>query len=227
MLDRVARGQGQTDRLVLDNGDELTGLIETLQGGKLKIKGNLGPVEIPVRRVVALVFNPALRQQPAAQANAAWIGLGDGARLLTARLQVDGESLELTPLSGAKWKAAAKDLVFLMPQTGRAVYLSDIRPSEYRFLPYLETKWPYKTDRNVTGGQLLRWAAVPERPRSPQRRAVELSARSALEPLPDGGGNRRLDRRPWQRRVSRLCGWKAEIRQPAGPRRNAAPGHFH
>ena len=60
----------------------------------------------------------------------------------------------MTTLSGAKWKAAAKDLVFLMPQTGRAVYLSDIRPDEYRFLPYLETKWPYKTDRNVTGGQL-------------------------------------------------------------------------
>ncbi len=103
---------------------------------------------------MALVFNPALRQQPAAQASAAWIGLSDGARLLAARLQLEGESLELTTLSGAKWKAAAKDLVFLMPQTGRAVYLSDIRPDEYRFLPYLETKWPYKTDRNVTGGQL-------------------------------------------------------------------------
>ena len=75
LLDRVARGQGQTDRLILDNGDEITGLIETLQGDKLKIKGNLGPVEMLVRRVVALVFNPALRQQPAAQASAAWIGL--------------------------------------------------------------------------------------------------------------------------------------------------------
>ena len=111
-------------------------------------------MEIAVRRVVALVFNPALRQQPAAQAGAAWIGLSDGARLLAARLQLEGDSLEWTTLSGAKWKAAAKDLVFLMPQTGRAVYLSDIRPDEYRFLPYLETKWPYKTDRNVTGGQL-------------------------------------------------------------------------
>ena len=28
LLDRVARGQGQTDRLILDNGDEVTGLIE-------------------------------------------------------------------------------------------------------------------------------------------------------------------------------------------------------
>jgi hypothetical protein len=154
LLDRVARGKGQTDRLLLDNGDELTGLIETLQSDNLKIQGNLGPVEVPVRRVVALIFNPALRQQPAVQPGAAWIGLDDGARLLAARLLMEGDSLEWTTLSGAKWKADAKDLVFLMPQTGRAVYLSDIRPDEYRFLPYLETKWPYRTDRNVTGGQL-------------------------------------------------------------------------
>ena len=173
LLDRVARGKGQTDRLILDNGDELTGLVdvESLGSDTLKVKGNLGPVPVAVRRVVALVFNPALRQQPAADhdheymvrdmvpAGAAWIGLGDGARLLAARLQLEGDTLEVTTLSGAKWKAEAKDLVFLMPppasgHPGRAVYLSDIRPDEYRFLPYLETKWPYKTDRNVTGGQL-------------------------------------------------------------------------
>ena len=35
-----------------------------------------------------------------------------------------------------------------------AVFLSDIRPDEYRFLPYLDMNWPYRTDRNVTGGQL-------------------------------------------------------------------------
>ena len=33
-------------------------------------------------------------------------------------------------------------------------FLSDIRPDEYRFLPFLEIKWPYCADRNVTGGQL-------------------------------------------------------------------------
>lgn len=162
LLDRVARGQDQTDRLILDNGDELTGLIETesLGSDTLKIKGNLGSVPVAIRRVVALVFNPALRQQPAAAhgymvpAGAAWIGLGDGARLLAARLQLKGDSLEVTAPSGAKWQAEAKALIFFMPQTSRAVYLSDIRPDEYRFLPYLETKWPYKNDRNVTGGQL-------------------------------------------------------------------------
>lgn len=156
LLDRVAREQGQTDRLILDNGDELTGLIEaeSLGSSTLKIKGNLGPVPVAVRRVVALVFNPALRQQAAGQASAAWIGLSDGARLLAARWQLEGESMAWTTPSAAKFKAEAKELVFFMPPTGRVVYLSDIRPEEYRFLPYLETKWPYKTDRNVTGGQL-------------------------------------------------------------------------
>lgn len=156
LFDRVARPPGQTDRLILDNGDELTGLIdtETLAGDKLRIKGNLGPVEIAVRRVVALIFNPSLRQQAEARPRTAWLGMSDGARLLAAGLQLNGDSLEVTTLSGAKWKAAATDLVFLMPVNGRAVYLSDIRPSEYRFLPYLDLKWPYQNDRNVTGGEL-------------------------------------------------------------------------
>jgi hypothetical protein len=158
LLDRVARGQGQMDRLILDNGDELTGLVEseTLASGKVRIKGNLGPVEVPVHRIVALVFDPALRQPPAVQGGAAWVGLNDGARVMATRLQLAGEDLDFTTLSGAKCKASTKDLVFFMPQAGRAVYLSDIRPDEYRYLPYLETRltWPFKTDRNVTGGQL-------------------------------------------------------------------------
>jgi len=154
LLDRMARESGQADRVVLDNGDEVAGLIETLQSDKLTIEANLRPVEVAVRRVVALVFNPVLRQQPASQAGGAWIGLSDGARLLAVRPQLQGDSLQWATLSGAKWKAAGKDLVFFMPRAGRAVFLSDLRPNEYRFLPYLETKWPYKIDRNVTGGQL-------------------------------------------------------------------------
>jgi len=154
LLDRIALEQGQADRVILDNGDEVSGLIETIQSDKLTIKGNIGLKEVSVRRIVALLFNPALRQRPAVPTGAAWIGLGDGARLLVARFQLKADAMEWTTLSGATWKAAAKDLVFFMPRTDRVVYLSDIRPSEYRFLPYLETKWPYKTDRNVTGGQL-------------------------------------------------------------------------
>ena len=154
LLDRIARGEGRTDRAILDNGDEVPGLIETLSGEKLAIKGDLGLVELPMRRVVAVIFNPVLRQHPPARAEAAWAGLSDGTRLLAARIAMNGGALQLTELGGAAWTAKAEDLVFLMPQSDRAVFLSDIRPDEYRFLPYLDMKWPYRTDRNVTGGQL-------------------------------------------------------------------------
>jgi hypothetical protein len=154
LLDRIARGEGRADRLLLDNGDEVSGLIETLAADKVSIRGDLGSTEVAMRRVVAVIFNPALRQPSAARAGAAWIGLADGTRLLAARLLLSGDALELSTPSGATWNAKAADLVFLMPQSGRAVFLSDIRPDEYRFLPYLEMKWPYRSDRNVTAGQL-------------------------------------------------------------------------
>ncbi len=154
LLDRINEGQGRRDRAILDNGDEVSGLIESLSGEKLAIKGDLGRVEVVMQRVVAVIFNPALRQPAAARTGAAWTGLSDGTRLLAARMTLNNGELELTELGGATWKAKAKDLVFLMPQSDRAVFLSDVRPDEYRFLPYFEMKWPYRTDRNVTGGQL-------------------------------------------------------------------------
>ncbi len=154
LLDRIARVEDRRDRAILDNGDEVTGLIETLSGEKLSIKGDLGLVDVAMPRVVAVIFNPALRQPAAARPGAAWSGLSDGTRLLAERMTLKGEEMELTELGGATWKAKAEGLVFLMPQSDRAVFLSDIRPDEYRFLPYLEMKWPYRTDRNVTGGQL-------------------------------------------------------------------------
>ena len=154
LLDRISHGEGRSDRAILDNGDEVAGLIETVSGEKLSIKGDLGLVDIAMPRVVAVIFNPALRQPAAAQTGAAWAGLNDGTRLLAARLELKAGDVELTELGGATWKTKSENLVFLMPQSDRAVFLSDIRPDEYRFLPYLEMKWPYHTDRNVTGGQL-------------------------------------------------------------------------
>ena len=45
-------------------------------------------------------------------------------------------------------------MVFLQPLGGRAVYLGDLRPAEFRHVPFLDLPWPYHADRNVTGGRL-------------------------------------------------------------------------
>jgi hypothetical protein len=151
LVDRLVRATGESDRLLLDNGDEVTGLFEAITNGKARVKSAVGPLAIELRRVVAMVFNPALRQKPARKGLAAWVGLGDGSRLLAGRLVVRGDSMEVTTSLGQTWKTTRQQLVFLQPIGGRTVYLSDLRPAKYRSVPYLDLAWPYGTDRSVTG----------------------------------------------------------------------------
>jgi hypothetical protein len=160
LLDRVARAGGDADHLLLDNGDDLAGLVETLESEKVRIKAEVGPVEVETKRTVALIFNPALRRKPAADGLRAWVGLGDGSRVLATRLAVAGSSAEITSALGPVWKTTPGDLVFVQPLGGRAVYLSDLKPAEYRHLPYLDLPWPYQRDRNVSGG----WLRAGSRP---------------------------------------------------------------
>jgi hypothetical protein len=56
--------------------------------------------------------------------------------------------------AGQTWKTTRERLVFLQPLGGRAVYLSDVKPADYRQTPFLDLPWPLQADRNVTGGML-------------------------------------------------------------------------
>ncbi len=164
LMDRLARATGETDRLLLDNGDELAGVFEGMAGDACTMKTDAGPVKVKNDRVVAILFNPALRRVPTVEKNAirAWTGFSDGSRLLAQSLITDGERLKLVA-SGQPFIATWSSLVFLQPMGGRAVYLSDLKRSEYRqtpFLPFSATadrpdlSWPLQTDRNAAGGFL-------------------------------------------------------------------------
>ena len=62
--------QGDTDRLLLDNGDELKGTVRSIrpdtveggtsQNGAVELDAEVGPVSIELTRIVAVIFNPAL-----------------------------------------------------------------------------------------------------------------------------------------------------------------------
>ena len=153
LLDRVLHAAGNSDRLLLDNGDELTGLLEAIDSEAVKLQAEAGPLRIETPRIIAVIFNPALRQKPKQQPLRAWAGFADGSRLLADRLLVD-ESLTITTSLGHTWKTSPKGLVALQPLGGRATYLSDLKPAEYRHTPWLALLWPFQADRNVTGGRL-------------------------------------------------------------------------
>ncbi|MGA2799378.1 MAG: hypothetical protein ABSE63_17485, partial [Thermoguttaceae bacterium] len=82
LFDRIARAEGEPDRLLLDNGDELAGLLEKIEEDAVKLKTNVGVVDIELGRVTAIVFNPALRRKISNDAARTWLGLSDGSRLL-------------------------------------------------------------------------------------------------------------------------------------------------
>src|SRR5439155_2426063 len=37
---------------------------------------------------------------------------------------------------------------------GKAVYLSDLKPTVYEHRPFLDVRWPYEMDRSVAGNEL-------------------------------------------------------------------------
>ncbi|MHC4181188.1 MAG: NPCBM/NEW2 domain-containing protein, partial [Planctomycetota bacterium] len=155
LLDRLVRAAGDSDRLLLRNGDELTGLVEAVEDDTVRLAADDGPLEIETRRIAALVFNPLLKRAAGGQGLRSWVGLADGSRLLATRLVADGSSLEVTTAGGQTWKTSPKELVAVQPLGGRVTYLSDLKPAEYVQVPYLKLRWPnFGTDRNVTGGRL-------------------------------------------------------------------------
>ncbi|MGD0517948.1 MAG: NPCBM/NEW2 domain-containing protein [Thermoguttaceae bacterium] len=150
LFDRIARAEGQSDRLLLDNGDEPAGLIEKIEEDAVKLKTNVAAVNVELGRVTAIIFNPALRRKLPNDTARTWLGFSDGTRLSATGVRMDSSTLQLT-VAGQTWKTLPRHLVFLQPISGRAVYLSDLKPGEYRFVPYLDLTWPYRLDRGVTG----------------------------------------------------------------------------
>jgi len=154
LLDRVARASGQSDRLVLHNGDQVTGLIEKIEDDTITLQADAGPVEIETDRIAALIFDPSLKQDATSRGLRCWSGFADGSRLIAEQLLLDDAAVQITTSLGQTWKTSPQELAFLQPLGGRVTYLSDIDDAGYVHVPYLSLRWPYHTDRNVTGGRL-------------------------------------------------------------------------
>lgn len=163
LLDRISGASGDSDRVLLTNGDELTGRLESIGDDAVRLETDVGSVRIELPRLRAVVFNPGLLRRPPEKGPRAFAGFSDGSRLVADELIVADESLEITTLGGLTLKTGAEDIVGLQPLGGRAVYLSDMPAAGFRHVPYLDLTWPpsadggtwpYRTDRNVTGGLL-------------------------------------------------------------------------
>jgi hypothetical protein len=158
LFDSPLAAVGDRDRLLLVGGDELQGTLTSLDARHAALETSVGPVQLELSRLAAVLFNPALAAKPSSAGVRLLVGLRDGS-LLTCRTVVgDGDRVRLTPLfaaaDAAPWECDAAEITFLQTLGGRATYLSDLEPAGYKHVPYLELSRPYRFDRSTDGGFL-------------------------------------------------------------------------
>ncbi len=160
-LDRFMRGLLQdkrnADRLILTNGDNVDGLLKTLdwrKGAVVKTRG--GAVEVAWSRVAILALNTIYQiRRPPKQAYG-HVVLDNGARLSLASLEFDAGKgiLAGKTLFGARVQFPLANLASLEMRQHRTVYLSDLAQKSYEHTPFLGVSWPLVKDAAVTGRDL-------------------------------------------------------------------------
>lgn len=154
LLARVLSLAGQSDRVILDNGDELTGSIAALDGAKLRLQSDAGPLDLEQGKLAAVLFNPILIDKPQPGGLRVLVGFSDGSRAAALSVVADKTSAQLKLAGGVDLVSLTGAIVALQPLGGRIVYLSDLKPSSYRHLPFLDLSWPYRADSSVLGSLL-------------------------------------------------------------------------
>ena len=155
LFDRVTVASGQADRLLLLNGDQLSGTIQAIRDDQVLVQAEVGPLSVSADRIAAVAFHAPAPAAPAASPTSltVWTGFADGSRLRAERLVIEdsAKTLRVTLPGGPTFAAATASLVWLQPLNGRAVYLSDRHVDGYRHVPFLSLAWPFKIDRSVEG----------------------------------------------------------------------------
>lgn len=142
------------DRLLLENGDELSGHVVAVTDKGVEFTSEVGPISVGAERVVALALDPGLWRKAAASAQRRLVGFNDGTLLIATSLTAAEGRVKLEVPGGLETTAKAEALVFLQTLGGQATYLSDLRPADYRHLPYLSERWDFQFDAAVNGARL-------------------------------------------------------------------------
>ena len=62
LVRRLLTTGGESDRVLLDNGDELSGSVAALHDDVLTLEAAAGKIEVELPRIAAVIFNPSLRR---------------------------------------------------------------------------------------------------------------------------------------------------------------------
>jgi NPCBM/NEW2 domain len=155
---RLLAGPRKRDRVLLLNGDAVEGDLSSLDANKVVLEDGKKKTTLDLKQVAAIVISSELAEtfKPRGlYARAVLLGgVRPPTRLTLTSATSDGVFLRGVTTFGAELKVSLERLAALDLFGGAAVYLSDLKPSKYEFLPYLDLRWPLVTDGSVAGGEL-------------------------------------------------------------------------
>ena len=146
--------KSNSDRLLLENGDELRGRIVALNEAAVEIVAELGALKVEIERVAALAFNPSLRTAAESEEDRLLVGFADGSVFAAKSLRLNEGRSEAVLIGGGSTLSAGEEPIYLQPLGGVVTYLSDLPIATYRHLPYLDLPYEYRLDANVDGTRL-------------------------------------------------------------------------
>jgi hypothetical protein len=150
----LAAGQRTRDRVLLRNGDSLEGTLASMDENNVRLEIDKRSIDVRQDRIAAIAFNTELASKRQPKASYGRLVLANGGRLSLASATSDGKTLTGKTLLGATIHVKLDDVIALAIHQGRAVYLSDLKPSKVEQTPYLDVAAPPVRDASVKGRDL-------------------------------------------------------------------------
>jgi hypothetical protein len=148
------------DKVVLRNDDTREGVFGGLDAQKAEIEVEKKKTSVNLDRVAFITLSTELAETLKPKGPYARVVLradrdSPGGRFsLSSATCTDGKTLQATTVFGGQLSVPLTRVAALDVYQGRAVYLSDLKPSKYEHIPFLDSRWPFVPDGSVTGCEL-------------------------------------------------------------------------
>ncbi len=148
---RLAAEPRKADVVILGNGDEIAGAFLGLGDGAVQLETAQGAIEISRSEVRAIAMSSELVSASRPEQLYAQIMLADGSEVSLVEAWTEGLRLRGRASFGREVSIPLSQVIGLEFRNGRATYLSDLEPADYRHTPYLGVRYDWQRDRSVLG----------------------------------------------------------------------------
>lgn len=151
LWDRVRLEPRKQEVVWLSNGDRLSGGFLGWDDRKIKMQSGGKPVEIDRTGIVGVGFDQALVSYPRPQSGWLEVSLKDGTRLGLSGARIDESNVEATTRFSQKVRFLLSELVSVHVRSQSIGYLTERKPIETRYFPYVGPTRRVRADRTVDG----------------------------------------------------------------------------